>query len=298
MTGELLVGTANGGLCPVCGIELNIGSFPVVDLMTVRGNQQWARCPRCRSFFAMVSYNLEEETVHIRARPYGAMESGIALNDEKSPMYEAILRLLRRFARPGSTLLDIGCSYGGFLRRAQEEGYEVRGIDILPEAVEYVRSQGIPCDGAASVDDIVIPKNSMKIVSVLDCNLYWPDQVKELRGIHSILEPAGLLVMRTVDTSIAIRLGIWLRRWLPDTGRRLREYAVYDHRISIPVRSLLEIVRQQGFEIICASPRAAMPLRHNSLKVRIVYAIGQLTWLMARYNVAPGFVFLARKKTT
>jgi 2-polyprenyl-3-methyl-5-hydroxy-6-metoxy-1,4-benzoquinol methylase len=80
-------------------------------------------------------------------------------------------------------LLDVGCSYGGFLLRAQREGYRVRGMDIVPEAVEYVRRLGIPCDRAASVDDLDIPANSLGIVTALDCNYYWQSQTKELRAI-------------------------------------------------------------------------------------------------------------------
>jgi SAM-dependent methyltransferase len=225
------------------------------------------------------------------------VESGITLNEEKSPMFEAILRLLSRYAQPRSTLLDIGCSYGGFLQLAQKEGYQVRGLDIVPEAVEYVRSQGIHCDRSGSVGDLDIPENSLGIVTVLDCNYYWPSQRKELRAIRYLLSPGGLLAMRTVDTSWAIQIGLCLRRWLPGAGQRLCEKAVYDHRVSIPARSLLRVVEQEGFEIVYTSPRDAMPFRYNSLKVKAAYAIGQLAWRFTGYNLAPGFVFLARKRT-
>ena len=286
-----------GGLdrCPVCDAVLETVSLGLVPLTTPRGNQSWARCPSCLSFFAAKEYDPVQEVEHTRTRPWGMVESGIALNDEKSPLFEAILRALRRYAQPGRTLLDIGCSYGGFLLRAQKEGYRVQGMDIVPEAVEYVRRQGIPCDRAGSVDDLDIPKGSLGIISVLDCNYYWRSQRKELRAIHSLLCKDGLLVMRVVDTSWAVQLGLRLRRWFPDAGQRLCERAVYDHRVSIPVRSLLRVVEQEGFEIIYTSPRDAMPFRHNSLKVKTAYAVGHLAWRVAGYNLAPGFVFIARK---
>ena len=283
--------------CPVCEIELNTGTLATMLLSTPRGKQLWAKCPDCRSFFALEQYNSEEEVEHTRTRPWGIVESGIALNDEKSPMFGAILRTLRRYAQPGSTLLDIGCSYGGFLMRAQDEGYQVRGIDIVPEAVEYVRSRGIRCDRSASVGDLDIPENSLGIVTALDCNYYWPSQRKELRAIRYVLSSGGLLAMRTVDTSWAIQIGLWLRSWFPGAGQRLCEKAVYDHRVSVPARSLLRVVEQEGFEIVYTSPRDAMPFRYNSLKVKTAYALGQLAWRFTGYNLAPGFVFLARKAT-
>lgn len=223
------------------------------------------------------------------------VESGVLLNEDKAPMFEAVLRLLHHHAQKGCTLLDIGCSYGGFLKRAQKEGYQVRGVDIVPEAVEYVRNQGNNCDCAMSVGDLDIPNNSQGVISVLDCNYYWPSQRKELRAIYSRLCPHGLLAMRVVDTSWAIQLGLWLGRCFPAAGQHLCEKAVYDHRVSVPVQSLLRVVQQEGFEIIYASPRDAMPVRRNGYKVKTAYAIGQIAWRIFGYNLSPGFVFLARK---
>ena len=284
--------------CPVCGTELDTGSLATMVLNTLRGNQTWARCPGCQSFFAAEPYDPEQEVEHTRTRPWGMVESGNALNDYKGLMFEAVLGILHLYAPQGSTLLDVGCSYGGFLQRAQKEGYQVRGIDIVPEAVEYVRSQGIACDCVNSVGDLDIPESSQGIISVLDCNYYWPSQRKELRALHSRLCPNGLLVMRVVDMSWAVRIGVWLRRCFPTVGQRLCEKAVYDHRVSIPVRSLLRVVQQEGFEIVYTSPRDAMPSRYNSLKVKIAYAIGHFIWRITGCYVTPGCVFLARRRAS
>lgn len=288
----------NQDRCRVCEIKLDPGSPALMVLRTSRGNQAWGRCPECQSFFAAERYDLELEVQHTRTQPWGMVESGKALNDYKGMMFEAILRAMRGYATQGSTLLDVGCSYGGFLQRAQREGYRVHGIDIVPEAVEYVRSQGIACDCAKSVEDVDIPESSQGVISVLDCNCYWPSQRKELRALYSRLCPGGLLVMRVVDTSWAVQIGFWLRRWFPAVGQRLCEKAVYDHRVSIPVRSLLRVVEQEGFEIIYTSPRDAMPSRYNSLKVKIAYAIGHFVWRVVGRFVAPGCVFLARKRAS
>jgi SAM-dependent methyltransferase len=292
-----MISLVNLTRCPVCEIELDTGSLrPTIALRTPRGDQAWEKCPGCRSFFAAERYDLEEEVEHTRSRPWGIVESGTFLNEDKAPMFKAILRLLRDHAPKRCTLLDIGCSYGGFLERARKEGYQVRGFDIVPEAVQYVRNQGIACDCAKSIGDLDIPDGSQSVITVLDCNYYWPSQRKELRAIHSKLRPGGLLAMRVVDTSWAIQLGLWLRKGLPTAGQRLCEMAAYDHRVSIPVLSLLRVVQQQGFEIIHTSPRDAMPLRHNSYKIKTAYAIGQIAWRIFGYNLSPGFVFLARKR--
>ena len=269
----------------------------MIPLATPRGNKKWARCTHCRSFFAISPYDPELETAHTLTRPWGIEKSGIALNNEKSPMFKAILRALSPYVEKGSSLLDIGCSYGGFLQLAREEGYNVRGIDIVPEAVDYVRSQGIRCDRAGSAGDLDISKNSMGVITALDVNYYWPDQKKELRAIRSILSPEGVLAVRTVDTSWAVQIGLWMKKLFPATGRRLCEKAVYDHRVSIPVSSLLRIFEEEGFQIIYLSQRDAMPFLRNSLKVKAAYAVAYIALKIGGWHLAPGCVVLARKRS-
>ena len=100
------------GRCPVCEINLDARPPATIVLSTPRGNQAWGRCPECQSFFSAERYDLEQEVQHTRTRPWGMVESGNALNDYKGLMFEAILRALRGYAPTGSTLLDVGCSYG------------------------------------------------------------------------------------------------------------------------------------------------------------------------------------------
>jgi len=283
--------------CPVCGIMLD-GSLASIALTTPRGSQAWARCPACRSFFLDERYNLWQEVEHTRTRPWGMIQSGKALGDYKALLFETVLHILRKYAVQGSTLLDVGCSYGGFLQSARKEGYQVRGIEIVPEAVEYVRSQGITCDCAKSVSDLDVPENSQGVISVLDCNYYWPSQMTELRTLSSRLRPDGLLIVRVVDTSWVLRIGLSLGRWFPTAGQRLCTKAVYDHRVSIPVRSFLRIVQQEGFEIVYTSAWDAVPSRQSSLKVKSAYAIGHLVWRITGCSFAPGCVLLARKRAS
>lgn len=282
--------------CPVCGLAFGAECPPPLAFDTPRGVRQWAHCAGCGSFFALDRYSLEQEIAHTRTRPWGRPAAGIALNEAKSPMFDAILRLLHRYQLRNQTLLDVGCSFGGFLQRAQAEGYRVRGMDIVPEAVDYVRSQGIPCDCAGAVADLELPAGSQGMVAVLDCNYYWQDHRGQLSAIHRLLSEDGLLVMRVVDLSWLARAGFQLAKLFPVMGRQLCRRAVYDHHVSVPVRALLRIVAAEGFAIVHASAREAKPFRHNSVKVRFAYALGQIVWRLREVNLAPGFVIVARKR--
>jgi SAM-dependent methyltransferase len=282
--------------CPVCDVGLDVRALPVIVLRRARGRQSWTKCPECHSFFAAETYDVEQEVAHTRTRAWGNVETAVSLGQAKGPLFDAILAMLRSVAPRGSSLLDIGCSYGDFLERARNEGYHVHGVDIVPEAVEYVRSRGILCDRAASVADLDIPDNSQDVVSVLDSNYYWPNHRRELRAIRARLRRGGVLVMRVVDTSWAMQLGMLIGRVHHAAGRRLCERVVYDHRVSVPLRSLLKVLHEEGFGVFYISVRDAVPFQRNTLKVQAAYVIGRVLWRIAGYNLAPGVVVLAKKE--
>ncbi|MGO9125725.1 MAG: class I SAM-dependent methyltransferase [Terriglobales bacterium] len=210
-------------------------------------------------------------------------------------MYSSVLHLLRRHAPAGSSLLDVGSSFGGFLEEARIHGFAARGMDIVPEAVAYTHQRGFPCEVAVSLEEVGLPDGALDIISVLDCNYYWPDQRSELRAARKKLRPSGLLVMRVVDKSWMLTVGQALRKILPAFGARVCARAVNDHRVCIPVSSLLRVLREGGFEILYASPRGAMHSDQSSVAVKASFAIGLIVWKLTGRNFAPGALVLARK---
>jgi len=285
----------NHHVCPVCDTALHVAQTGEIAISTQRGSRAWMRCRDCAAYFDTDEYLPDHEIVHTRTQPWGGIESGIQLNGFKDRMFSSVLRRIRIFADEGSSLLDIGCSFGGFLLRAKEAGYKVRGVDILPEAVQHVLGNGIPCEAAMSVADVGVPDGSLDIISVLDCNYYWPNQSRELRAVRAKLRPGGLLAMRVVDKSWMLTIGLFLRRWVPSFGSKLCQTAVNDHHVSIPVRSYLRLLRKEGFDILYASPRGAMHSDRSRLPVKLCFATGYLIWLLTRRYLAPGCLILARR---
>lgn len=281
--------------CPVCGRDDTSPRKSSFDFLSGRSVSTWIRCGSCRSYFDTAPYDRERQVIHTRTCSWGSLETGVKLHFFKRRMYLSILRLLDHHAKVGRSVLDVGCSFGGFLDQARIHGFSVRGIDIVPEAVEYTRKLGIPCDLAASISELNLPDSSLEIITVLDCNYYWPDQRTELRAVWRKLRPLGLLVMRLVDKSWMLTAGLALRRLFPALGVRLCRRAVNDHRVSIPIHVMVHLLRQEGFEIVYASPRGAMHSEESSLGVKTSFAIGSVIWHLTGRNVAPGALVVARK---
>jgi len=172
----------------------------------------------------------------------------------------------------------------------------VSGFDIVPQAVEYVHSQDIPAELCFSIGDPSWHANgALDIVSCLDVNCYWPDQRSELKHAFARLKPGGHLVMRVVDKSWMFSLGLAVHRIAPSIGKRIMRAAVNDHRFSMPVKSLLELLGSCGFEIVYASPRGAVHSDQTRWAAKLAFAFGALAWAISRRFVAPGALILARK---
>lgn len=97
------------------------------------------RCPRCGTW-RLVPHGRDEPQADPDAEYGDAYREGS--DDEKPRRCLEILR--ERLPRgAGGRLLDVGSSEGAFLRLARGDGWEVRGLDPDPHAVQAARAQGI-----------------------------------------------------------------------------------------------------------------------------------------------------------
>ena len=100
--------------------------------------------------------------------------------------------------RKKARLLDIGCAYGPFLAAAREQGFEVMGIDPVPDAVEYVKNTlGIDAEQG------FFPTDSPRVMGQFDVITLWyviehfeePEAV--LMEINRLLKMGGILAFST-----------------------------------------------------------------------------------------------------
>jgi len=228
--------------------------------------------------------------------PWGRADTGIQLSEFKTRMYRAVLALVKKHCPPPAVLLDVGCSFGGFLTEARKLGYHVAGSDIVPQAVDHVHSLGIPAEVSFSIRDIKLFENgTLDLITCLDCNYYWCDQPSELRHAFVKLKRGGYLAMRVVDKSWMCTLGIKMSKIAPKIGKKVLKASVNDHRFSMPVRSLLNVIQSSGFQVVYISPRGAVHSHNSRWAVRALFALGSFLWATSGIFMAPGAVIFARK---
>jgi SAM-dependent methyltransferase len=281
-------------VCPACGH--NSSYCTDVPFHKHRGGTLWHQCVACGSFFESGAYDKQKQALHTQNTTYGRLDLGKEVNEFKTRMYRSVLTLLEKYCPPPAVLLDTGCSFGGFLRQARNAGYDVFGFDILPQAVEYTHSLGIAAEVSFSIRDVkTIADGTLDIVTCLDINYYWPNQPSELQHVFGKLKPGGYLALRVPVKSWMCSLGLAIYRIAPSTGGKILMAAVNDHRFSMPVRSLLKVIRSCGFDVVYASPRGAIYSYKTRPFVKLAFALGFLVWMTTGMFVAPGALVLARK---
>jgi SAM-dependent methyltransferase len=94
---------------------------------------------------------------------------------------------------PGGRLLEVGCGNGAFLSAAQQEGYDVTGLDANADRCRYVREVfGIPVF-ETSLENNQLDRAQYDVVYHCDMLAHFPDPVGALHEMAALLRPGGVL---------------------------------------------------------------------------------------------------------
>jgi SAM-dependent methyltransferase len=103
-----------------------------------------------------------------------------------------VRRLLRRYARKPSRILDVGCGTGATSELLRECG-SVCGFDAHPAALRLARRRGLPV-ARASAERIPVRDAALDVVVALDVLEHLDDDRRALAEILRVLRPGGLLI--------------------------------------------------------------------------------------------------------
>lgn len=103
---------------------------------------------------------------------------------------------LKSYFPPPAKILEVGVGAGGNLIFLKTMGYEVRGFDIMPEAVQYCRESGLD---EVSVHDISKPwpvdSESFDVVVMMDVLEHVDRQLDALNFAKKAIASNGGLVV-------------------------------------------------------------------------------------------------------
>jgi 2-polyprenyl-3-methyl-5-hydroxy-6-metoxy-1,4-benzoquinol methylase len=105
--------------------------------------------------------------------------------------YRREIELLSRTLQTG-TLLDVGCSVGGFVKAAGELGYEAQGIDISNASVAVGQSAGLKIQSGDFLQTVF--PHSFDVIAMWATLEHLPEPSRYVQRARELLRPGGVFL--------------------------------------------------------------------------------------------------------
>lgn len=184
--------------CPTCNLHSS-------HLLFKKNGGQYVYCNNCEHVY--LENQLKESILFefYAKYPTSSLEWHINESDFYRKIYLSGLDLLP--SKPDqSHVLDIGCSSGYFLSIAQEQGYEISGVEPNQKESKYALDNGINIIGS-SLKDIQQAQITFDAITLWDVLEHIKDPVNYLKSLRMFLKPNGYVFVQipTCD-SLAARV--------------------------------------------------------------------------------------------
>ena len=159
------------------------------------------------------------------------------------PYFQRKFALLRRFASPPGTLLELGAGAGFALAAARQQGWQARGMELSAAAAARAR-QHLDADITVGGFDDLHDQDRWDVVAAFQTIEHLADVRDALRRVRDALHPGGLVFMTTPDHGSVTRR-VMRRFWLSYRP----EHLVYFDR-----PRLQRLLEEEGFRVELIAP--------------------------------------------
>lgn len=285
--------------CNACGSGAS-DAKPLPPFMINRKGQKisapWFSCNICGSCFCGIESTDHDEVVHHQSRNHGRLARFESYRELKRPMYRYICSEMRKRGLAGGELLDVGASFGGFLAEAREHGFKTSAVDINPDCVRHLQSNGFTAFQASSLADLGMQKSRFDAITMIDVPYYFRDQAREFASARDFLKPGGWLVVRTTNKRWAVWTSIILAKFHFRSAQKLFARAVVDHAFVQSAGSLRKVLQDCGYRDIYMEPDRTHIIQDVHWDAKAAYICGMLLSKIARQPLlVPGIIAWAHR---
>lgn len=245
-TGMLSERFAREIACPLCGGRRSKRLF-------VKRGYPIVRCEDCELVFA--NPQVDERLILDEYRAEGERANDLwvdVLTSERQleldrAKFGEILDELEPY-RGAGRLLDVGTSIGLFLHLAVERGWHGAGTEFGARALAYARAEFGLDVSDKPLAELGLEPESLDAVTVLSVLEHTNEPRQMLREVAAPLKPGGAiyLIVPNVD-SLACRV----------LHEQAATFDGRNHLIYFSPRTLRELLRREGFEVVSTSTRVA-----------------------------------------
>ena len=165
-------------------------------------------------------------------------------------------------AKPGGTLLDVGCGTGHFLDRARRRGFEILGIEPADSAADYAAGiMDVPII-KQNIADVNYPPGSFDVITAWDVIEHVADPQAMLHRCSEWLKPSGIMALRFPSSTWQKIKGTVLHSLL-STDRPV--FSATMHLYFFNEETFASMASQVGLEVLKAANTPVEPNTDSTL---------------------------------
>jgi 2-polyprenyl-3-methyl-5-hydroxy-6-metoxy-1,4-benzoquinol methylase len=151
-----------------------------------------------------------------------------------------LLEITKLLGNHNGALLDLGCSTGFFLERAQEIGWKVHGVEMNSETGTYARDQLGMDIFIGTLEEAHYTSGEFDVVTAWDVIEHVQDPVQLLKEVKRILRPGGVLALQVPNINSLM---------VKKTGNYWNWWTLPDHINHFTPQSIQNLLNYSGFEV-------------------------------------------------
>lgn len=226
--------------CNLCGANESEGLYR-------KGGLDIARCRQCGLVYA--NPRLTQSEIWKRYSPTYFWNEYMPAHNAPNGEFAAewhrqrarpILDYLKPYQKSGS-LLEVGCAAGFFLKIAEEDGWQTRGVEIMAPAVEYARTRLNLDVLQGTLDSASFADASFDVVVMIETIEHLLDPASELREAYRILRPDGAIWVATPNLN-SVMLRVFGTDW--------SVLSPSEHLFYFTEKTLAQMLKQVGFRTV------------------------------------------------
>jgi 2-polyprenyl-3-methyl-5-hydroxy-6-metoxy-1,4-benzoquinol methylase len=228
--------------CNLCGAD----EYTVVFPRGFAQLHQIVRCNHCDLMYADPQETIDCERFasddHPKVFDVEASRQYFQKQHVQLPDYERALRALDELLPQRGKLLEIGSYVGVLLNHMRADGWDVTGLEPDQGVADYSRAKYGLNVIAGVLPQPALGDHAYDAVVMLHVIEHMPDPAANLREIHRILRPGGVLVAETPRfDSLMFKI----------LGRHERSICNCDgHIFFFTVPTLTRLLKKNGFEVV------------------------------------------------
>ena len=231
--------------CGLCAASFD----PETHIRWIKDGYDIVRCPSCGLLFRRELPTKEELDAiygvsYFKGSPHGGGTGYLDYVGDEALHRQAARRRLalleRTRARPGR-LLDVGAAAGFFIDEARTLGWDAAGLDVSEPMVHWGRETlDVPLE-LGTLSSTTAADGSLDVVTMWDYIEHSIDPVGDVRRVHQLLKPGGVLGLSTGDADTLVARA---------SGSRWHLLTPEHHNFYFTAATLSRLLEDNGFEIM------------------------------------------------